>query len=201
MLENPSSLAYLPLLIVGPSGVGKGTIIRKLIGTYSSLFSYSISHTTRIPRCNEIHGKHYYFVSNSEFSAIKEAGGFLECVEFCGNNYGTSIAEMNRVRSNKQIPILEIDIAGYVQLLEMNFKMRSIFILPPSLDELRTRLLDRGSDIEETISKRLEIAKNEIEMSEKIFFDSKIVNNSVEKTIQEIDKQLNSWYKDEITKL
>ena len=167
----------------GCSGVGKGTIMKELIKADSSV-KLSVSATTREPRVGEINGVHYCFVSKEEFTKMIEEDGFLEHEEYCGNFYGTPKKPVEEMLSKGFNVFLEIEVKGAVSVINRFPECVSIFILPPSLDELERRLRERGTEEEDVIRKRLETAIDELKMAP--FYKYQVVNNELPKAVEEI---------------
>ncbi|MBD2252177.1 guanylate kinase [Nostoc parmelioides] len=183
--KNPSSGKLI--VLTGPSGVGKGTLMRSLLQRHPELY-YSVSATTRPPRPGEVNGESYYFVSRSKFEELIAQGEFLESAEFAGNYYGTPReAVLNQVQSGKLV-VLEIELAGARQVRASFPEALSIFILPPSFEELEKRIRGRGQDSEEAITRRLQRAKEEIQAADE--FDIQIVNDNFEAALQAIEVAL-----------
>ena len=154
---------FKPLIIVGPSGVGKGTLIEHLTKKFPSKFGFSVSYTTRNPREGEVHGKHYYFVKKEQFQKMIEQDAFIEWFEVHGNFYGTTKQTILEIQSKNRIPLLDIDIQGTEKFCKSFPETQTIFILPPSIDILKTRLTKRGTDKPDVIKKRLDNALKEIQ--------------------------------------
>lgn len=173
------------VVFTGPSGVGKGTLLRRLLERYPDI-QLSISATTRQPRPGEEHGKHYYFVSRPDFEAMVQQGQLLEWAEFAGNLYGTPRHPLDAMISQGNLVILEIELAGARQVRETLPEARQIFVLPPSLEELETRIRQRGQDSEAAIAKRLAKAQIEIEAAHE--FDIQIINDDLEQATHELEK-------------
>ena len=133
------------VIISSPSGGGKGTLIREVLETVAGL-GYSVSLTTRAPRYGEEDGRHYHFVSTEEFQNEIADGGFLEYAEVHGNLYGTSLRQIDRITGEGRDVILEIDVQGAASVLEKVPEAVSIFILPPSYETLRARLISRATE-------------------------------------------------------
>ena len=170
------------IIFSAPSGAGKSSLIRKLIEVGEKSIELSVSATTRLPREGEIHGKDYFFISDDEFNQMKENDAFLESAIVHGFQYATlrSFVE-EKINSGISI-ILDIDVQGFIQIKNSSIKHTSIFILPPSFDELEKRLHTRGLDSKEVISKRLENALTELKSAE--LFDYIVLNDEFSKTIE-----------------
>ena len=149
------------IIISSPSGGGKGTLIQEVLESVPNL-GYSVSYTTRAPRFGEEHGQHYHFVTKQEFADEIAAGGFLEYAEVHGNMYGTSAASVERIMSEGNDVILEIDVQGAISIMEKVREAVSIFILPPSFEVLKARLMARGSESEADLDLRLANAVGEV---------------------------------------
>eukprot|EP00286_Rhodomonas_abbreviata_P017444 CAMPEP_0181342936 /NCGR_PEP_ID=MMETSP1101-20121128/31290_1 /TAXON_ID=46948 /ORGANISM="Rhodomonas abbreviata, Strain Caron Lab Isolate" /LENGTH=241 /DNA_ID=CAMNT_0023454475 /DNA_START=32 /DNA_END=753 /DNA_ORIENTATION=+ len=152
-----------PVVIAGPSGVGKGTLINKLIEKFPDVFGFSVSHATRAPREGEENGVHYNFVSKSEFEEAVEKGDFVEFAKVHANYYGTSFLAVEKIRAMGKVCILDIDIQGVQNVKKSDIDCRYIFINPPSMLELEKRLTGRGTETAEKVKLRLENARGEIE--------------------------------------
>ncbi len=172
------------IVLTGPSGVGKGTLLRSLLQRHPELY-LSISATTRQPRPDESHEKHYYFVSRDEFEHMVEAGELLEWAEYAGNYYGTPRIAVEQHIQLGQSVILEIEVVGARKIHKTFPSALRIFILPPSIAELEQRLRSRGQDSEEAIAKRLSRAKAEIDAADE--FDLQIVNDDLETALLSIE--------------
>ena len=173
------------IVFTGPSGVGKGTLLRQLLKRHPEI-QLSISATTRQPRPGEEHGKHYYFVSPPEFDVMVQQGQLLEWAEFAGNCYGTPRQPLEVMVSRGSVVILEIELEGARQVRQTLPEAPQIFVLPPSLEELETRIRSRGQDSDAAIAKRLARAKIEIEAATE--FDIQIVNDDLERALLEIER-------------
>lgn len=152
----------LLIIMSGPSGVGKGTIRNLFIDDEELKLGFSISMTTRKPRAQEVEGEHYYFVSKEEFEQKINENKFLEYASFVGNYYGTLEEEVERLRNQGKNVLLEIEIEGAKQVMHKYKDALSIFILPPSLEELERRIRGRKSEEESIIQERLAKAKKEM---------------------------------------
>lgn len=155
----------LLIVISGPSGVGKGTVVKEVMKDEELHLSYSTSMTTRDPRAGEVDGKDYFFVSKEEFLKVKEEGGLLESNEFVGNYYGTPKAYVEKLRNEGKNVLLEIDVEGCKQVVAQEPETLTLFIVPPSMKELERRIRGRGTEPEEIVQQRLAKAQKELEKS------------------------------------
>jgi guanylate kinase len=177
-------------VITGPSGVGKGTLIRALRQRVPGL-KLSISATTRSPRSGEEDGVDYHFLTADEFAARADAGEFLEHATFSGNRYGTLRSEIERVLSAGDSVVLEIEVQGARQVrAAMGDEAVLIFVAPPSPEILRERLAGRGTDSEDAIERRLETAKQELEAQQE--FKHVVVNDDVDRAVAELEEIVGS---------
>lgn len=154
----------LLIILSGPSGVGKGTIRKYFEKDERLNLAYSTSMTTRKPRDGEVDGKDYFFTSKENFQEAIKKGELLEYAEFVGNFYGTSLSEVERLRNEGKNVLLEIEVQGALQVQEKCPDAISIFIIPPSMEELEKRIRGRKSEPEEIIQQRLSKAANEMKM-------------------------------------
>ncbi|KAJ5191802.1 uncharacterized protein N7498_010787 [Penicillium cinerascens] len=179
-----------PIVISGPSGVGKGTLIQKLVDAHPDTFGLAVSHTTRKPRPGEVEGVAYFFVSPSEFSFLFSQDSFVEHTCFSGNYYGTSKQTVDDLTSKGLVVILDIEIDGVKQLKSNpSIDARYIFIKPPSFETLEARLRGRKTESEEKIRERLSRAKVEIEYAESQRDHDKIIcNDNIEEAYKELDE-------------
>lgn len=173
------------IVFTGPSGVGKGTLLRQLLKRHPDI-QLSISATTRQPRPGEENGKHYYFVSRAEFDAMVAQGQLLEWAEFAGNYYGTPRQPLEAMLDRGHVVILEIELEGARQVRQTLPEAPQIFVLPPSLQELETRIRQRGQDSEAAIAKRL--ARAEIEISAASEFDIQIINDDLARALIDLEQ-------------
>ena len=171
-----------PVVICGPSGVGKSTIIKKLMSEVPSVFGFSVSHTTRKPRDGEVDGISYHFITKDEFMLGKQRGEFIETAEFSGNMYATSKMAIKDIQDKGQICILDLEMKGVKQIKETKgIDPRYVYIQPPSIEDLELRLKGRKTETEESLQKRLRIAKSDLEyVSSSSVFDIVIVNDDVD---------------------
>jgi len=171
-------------VISGSSGVGKGTLLKMLLNKHPNL-KLSISATTRNPRPGEIDGVNYFFTEKEDFLVAVKNNEFLEWAEFNGNYYGTKQAWVEKTLNNGENLILEIETKGAMQIKEKLPEAITIFILPPSFEELEHRLRGRNTEDEEAIQNRLHEVRREIECSKK--YDYKIVNDDLEKALKDLE--------------
>jgi guanylate kinase len=170
----------LLLIISSPSGAGKTTLTRDLLAQYPDL-TFSVSHTTRKPRVNETDGKDYHFVDLPAFERMIAQDAFVEWAEVHDNRYGTALAEIERARSAKLRGVLfDIDYQGARQIKAVRPDAVGVFVLPPSMDALKSRLRMRNSDDDATIERRFKNARREIE--DYGLFDYVVVNDDLEET-------------------
>jgi len=170
-----------PLVITGPSGSGKSTLLKLLMQEFADCFAFSVSHTTRQPRNGETHGREYYFVDHPTMEQSIKDGEFIEFTYFSNNYYGTSKKSVKEVQSSGKICVLDVEIEGVKNLKKTDLNPRFVFIKPPNLDALETRLRGRGTEAEEAIQNRLRRAKDELEFSDNTGnFDLIIVNDDIE---------------------
>ena len=168
----------------GPSGVGKGTIMKEFTRRFPEENFISISATTRKPRPGEENGVHYYFMSEAEFTELAENGGMLEYANFSGNYYGTPKGPVYDTLEEGKNVFLEIEVQGAAKVKKICPEAIFIFVMPPDMDELTRRLVDRNTEDEKTIGLRLSNAKREIEQAKN--YDYIIVNNTIEEAVNEL---------------
>lgn len=172
------------IVLSGPSGVGKGTVCTALRGTARDLV-YSVSATTRTPRQGEQEGVNYFFKTRDEFQRMIAQDELLEWAEYVGNYYGTPREFVERTLASGKDIILEIEVQGALKVKRKFPEGVFIFLLPPSLDELQSRIVTRGTESEETIRSRMSVAKSELALLE--HYDYAIVNDRVECACQRIE--------------
>jgi guanylate kinase len=174
------------VVLAGPAGVGKGSLVRSILAS-SSEFLLSVSATTRSPRTGELDGVHYHFVTTEFFESGIKRDLFLEWAQVHNQNYyGTLRSELERAEKLEKHLILEIDLQGARQIEIAHPAAISIFIHPPSFEELETRLRNRATETEQEIQTRLGTARRELEAADE--FDFQLVNDELEKCAQEIMK-------------
>lgn len=178
----------LLIVISGPSGAGKGTICKEIIGRNEVWVS--VSATTRSPREGEIHGKSYYFLNKEDFLKKINEGNFLEYAEVYGNFYGTPKESVMEKLDEGMDVILEIDIQGALKVKETYPEGVFIFILPPSMEELKNRIINRGSETPESLMTRFESAYKELNYVSK--YNYAVVNDDVDKATQKIEYIINA---------
>jgi guanylate kinase len=190
----PSIVALLPMnvptsgkliVISGPSGAGKTTLLKKLFERCPPL-SVSVSATTRAPRPGEHDGVDYHFLSPEEFQRRRQAGEFLECYEVFGRGtwYGTLTSEVSpSLQAGKSI-VLEIDVQGAMTVVEKYSDAITIFVHPSSLEELERRLRGRGTESEDSVQRRLEVARRELQYADRYRYQ--VINDDVDRAVQEI---------------
>ncbi len=170
-------------VLSGPSGVGKDSVI-ELIRARSPWVKLSVSVTTRKPRDYEVNGVHYFFVDRTEFERLKASGQLLEWAEFAGNLYGTPRAQVEAWLAEGVPVLLKIDLQGARQVKDAMPDAQLVFLAPPSVEELRRRLVGRGTDDEETIKRRLAHADEELAAERE--FDVTVVNDFVDRAADEL---------------
>jgi len=177
------------LIFSAPSGSGKSTLVQHLLDTRQDM-ELSISATTRAPRGNEQDGKEYYFITRERFEELIKQDAFVEYEQvYHGTYYGTLRSEIDRIESAGHHVVFDIDVKGGINIKRLfGDKARSIFIAPPSLEILRERLTNRGTDSPEKIEERL--AKAETEMADAPLFDTILVNDDLNLTKQALDKEI-----------
>lgn len=191
------------LVVSGPSGAGKGTICKALLKSNDKI-KLSVSATTRSPRTGEVEGVNYFFISKEKFKSMIDNGEFLEHAQIYDNFYGTPKAAILENLENGHDVVLEIEMQGARQIKEVYPEGVFIFILPPSLDELKNRIVGRGTETEEQINKRFSCALDEICQIEN--YDYFIVNKDVKNSAQDIEHIISAEknkvyrYKDNIIK-
>ena len=198
-MENNSRVGNL-FVVSGPSGAGKGTLLSQVIERIPDAW-VSVSATTRSPRPGEIEGVHYFFLDTDHFKSLVEQDGFLEWAQVHDNYYGTLkqsvIDHMNAgdqvILEGKNV-ILEIEIQGALNIKKMYPDAVLLFIMPPSAEELERRLRQRGTETEDVISSRMKTA--EVELAQKMEYDVQVVNDDLERAVDELVEVINSFAND-----
>lgn len=191
-MENNSRVGNL-FVVSGPSGAGKGTLLSQVIERVPDAW-VSVSATTRSPRPGEIEGVHYFFLDTDHFKSLVEQDGFLEWAQVHDNYYGTlKQSVIDHMNAGDQV-ILEIDVQGALQVRKALPEAHLVFIEPPSLEELERRLRQRGTETEDVISSRMKTA--EVELAQKMEYDVQVVNDDLERAVDELVEVINSFAND-----
>ncbi|KAI9064144.1 guanylate kinase [Trametes sanguinea] len=185
---SPAADFLRPLVISGPSGVGKSTLLKRLFAEFPDKFGFSVSHTTRAPRAGEVDGKDYHFVSQDNFKDLISQGAFIEHAQFSGNFYGTSFMAVREIEKSGRRCILDIEAQGVRQIKATNLNPVYLFISPPSLSVLRERLQGRGTETEASVAKRLAAALKEIEYAKEGAHDLVIVNDDLDRAYEKFKR-------------
>lgn len=178
--RNPKLFVF-----TGPSGVGKGTLLNEFLKQNKNI-KYSISSTTRSPRKGEVNGVNYFFITKEEFEQDIKENKFLEWAKYNENYYGTSVDMVNNALEEGYDVLLEIEVQGALQVMEKLKNPISIFILPPSQEELERRLTGRNTEDRETVLNRLKIAHDEIKQADK--FKYNVVNDKIEIAVEKLNQ-------------
>lgn len=196
-MRNSRGVGPCPIAIAGPSGVGKGTLIGKLMEKYPKIFGFCTSHTTRAPRPGEENGIHYHFATKPQMEEMIDKGQFVEHAKVHTNLYGTSFQAVEKVRSEGKVCILDIDIQGVANVKKSTLDCKYLFIAPPSLEDLSKRLKGRGTETPDKIHVRMENAKGEMEYGMKEGnFDAIVTNNDLKVCMTEVLTVLQGWFPD-----
>ncbi|CAL2029454.1 unnamed protein product [Caenorhabditis brenneri] len=176
-----------PIVLSGPSGGGKSTILTRAMKEHPNSFAFSVSHTTRGPRPGEINGKHYYFTDKEKMQEMIKNGEFLEYATFSGNTYGTSKRTVEEIENSGKICVLDIELQGVRNIKNSHLDARYILIRAPTIQSLEERLRARGTETEETLRKRLQHAQEDLDEINKTpdLFDKVIINDDLERAYKE----------------
>ena len=183
------------LVVVGPSGVGKDTVMQKVFEKHPGYFKKGVTHTSRKMRPGEKEGYNYYYVSKEEFLKLKDENGFVEYNFYNGNYYGLSKKELENGTKTDKILYVIIDINGAKSVHDLNIPANFVAILPPSEEILERRLKGRGTETPEVIKGRLETAKNETRrINEADYFNIKVFNDDLDKAVLDMEEKLKKLY-------
>lgn len=174
-----------PVVISGPSGTGKSTLLKKLFQEFPNKFGFSVSHTTRSPRPGEVDGREYHFSTVDNFKKLIDENEFIEWAQFSGNYYGTSKKAVKDVSTGGKICLLDIDMQGVKSVKDSDLNAKFLFVSPPSIEELKDRLTNRGTETDDSVNKRLEAATREMEFAKTGVHDKIIVNDDLDKAYGE----------------
>ncbi|KAJ1727585.1 guanylate kinase [Coemansia biformis] len=181
MSATAAAAGKRPVVVFGPSGTGKSTLLKRLFAEHPQEFGFSVSNTTRDPRAGEVNGKDYHFLTREQFLEAVARKEFIEHAEFSGNMYGTTVRAVKDVADAGKTCILDIDVQGVKSVKDTDLGARFVFVAPPSEEELERRLRSRGTDNEASILKRLQVAKGELEYGNQPgSCDIRIVNDDVD---------------------
>lgn len=181
------------LVISGPSGSGKGTVVKRLVENYDG-YMLSVSATTRSPRKGEINGVHYHFITPEQFDDMVSKGGFIEYARYSKSSYGTPAEPVAEALAQGRHVILEIEICGARQVKQRMPEAKTVMLIPPTYQELKKRLIDRGTETEDEIKRRLDIAMGEIRQID--FFDCIVINDDVDAAAERLDAVAHGKYLD-----
>lgn len=177
------------IVISGPSGVGKGTVVQELLSNNDDC-TLSVSATTRAPREGEVHGVNYFFITKEEFQSRIKNNAMLEYAQYCDNYYGTPRDYVQQSIENGKNIILEIEVQGALNVKSTMPEAVTVFVMPPSMIELEKRLRGRGTEEEEVIQQRLKTAVEEMRQSPK--YDYIVINHTVNQCVNDIKTIINS---------
>jgi len=196
----PQKYLAAPLVLVGPSGVGKGRLVKSLMKDYRRFFYKVVTHTTRGPRPDEVNGTSYHFVPNATFHEMVRDGAFMEWAQVHDNFYGTSVEAWRVAQRAGKIPIFEIDVQGAKTMKSIassyGLRPRYLFVAPPQVEKLRERLVDRGTETPEQIALRIASAEREVAESKnnRALFDLVLVNDDYQLTVNALFRTMRDWY-------
>ena len=179
-----------PVVVSGPSGVGKGTLVQQLFDRYPDTFALTVSHTTRKPRSGEVDGVNYFFVTPDTFTKMISEDGFVEHARFGGNHYGTSRQTIADQTAKGLVVVLEVEMEGVKQIkAKFGPDARFVFIKPPSLEVLESRLRGRGTEEDAQVQKRLAQAKAELDYADTSgVHDKIIVNDDLKEAFEQLQR-------------
>jgi guanylate kinase len=172
------------VIISGPSGAGKSTIVRRLLEQCPLPLVVSVSATTRPPRNGEVEGVDYHFLTPDDFARRREAGEFLECMDYAGNWYGTLQSQVASGLAAGKWVLLEIDVAGTLAVIDKHPEVLTIFLHSGSIEELERRLVLRKTESRETIERRLAVARRELEQAHRYRYQ--VINRDVDQAVRDI---------------
>lgn len=197
-----SSDSIKSVVICGPSGAGKGTLIARLLESHPDKFALSVSHTSRLPRPGEIDGFHYHFRTLQEVTEDVNHGPipFIEHAMVHGNLYGTRQDAVDKITDAGKICVLDVDVHGVQQIKAKHFPARYIFIRPPTLEALEQRLRARNTETEAAIQTRLQNARQELEYGDSEHFDKVLVNGDLEVAWMDLFNTITAWFPGQFAK-
>ncbi|WP_437226217.1 guanylate kinase [Planctomicrobium sp. SH661] len=180
------------LILSGPAGAGKTTIVKKLLESAPVELEMSVSATTRPPRPNEVDGRDYYFLTREEFERRRTRGDFIEWAEVhrSGHLYGTLGSEIQRIQAAKKWVLLEIDVEGALNVMDLYPDAISVFLETPSIEEYERRLRSRGTETEEVIQRRLRTAREELQYSAR--YQHRVINDHLDRAVDTVRQLLAS---------
>ena len=183
---DTSPTGFQVVVLSGPAGAGKTTIVQRLLRESPVPLEMSVSATTRPMRTGEVHGRHYYFLAPEEFDRRRAAGEFLECAEVhrSGYWYGTLLSEIDRIRRDGASALLEVDVEGALNVVKAYPDSVTIFLQTPSDELYERRLRDRGTESEEVIQRRLQTARRELQLAGSYRY--RVVNDNLDRAVAEI---------------
>ena len=187
-------MGFKALVICGPSGVGKGTIIGSILKKFNDKVALSVSHTTRNPREGESNGIHYHFVTEDVMLKGIKDNLFLEHAKVHNHLYGTSRTSIDTIIESKRIPILDVDTLGVLSIKKKKFPANYVFIRPPSIEVLERRLRYRGTESEPQLLLRLANAKREMDYGTEKNFDLVLENDKLDDTVKNLHTVMSTWY-------
>lgn len=191
---NPTPLRGKPFILVGPSGVGKDTLLQAVFKKFEGIFEKKISYTTRPEKKIEKNKSNYYLISREEFQKKIDKGDFVEYKEINGHLYGTCSKEIKRINDAGRIPIIEVDVKGAIDVNKAGLEGNFLFVYPPSFEELRKRIGNR-IETEEEFKKRIELAITEIELANNsVLFTNRLVNDKLDKAVDQFFTLIDALY-------